>query len=58
MWLKRFWKRNKKHRVGFRHFMPFTKKEKNVAQAANKIWASQDGGAVVERTVRKWFSRF
>jgi len=36
----------------------FYRKGKNVTQAANKICAVYDEGAVAERTVRKWFARF
>jgi len=37
--------------------LPFLK-GKNATQAANKICAVYGEGAVAERTVRKWFTRF
>lgn len=36
----------------------FYRKEKNATQVANKICTIYGKGAVAERTVLKWFSRF
>lgn len=36
----------------------FYQKGKNAKQTANKICAVYGEGALIERTVRKWFSRF
>jgi len=47
------------NKVHFKHLMLFFYwKDKNATQAANKICAVYGEGAVVERTVRKWFARF
>ena len=47
------------NKVHFRHLVLFFyRKGKNATQAANKICAVYDEGAVAERTVRKWFARF
>ena len=47
------------NKVHFRHLMLFFyRKGKNVTQAANEICAVYGEGAVTDRTVRKWFTRF
>jgi len=47
------------NKVHFRHLMLFFyQKDKNVTRAANKICAVYDKGAVAERIVRKWFTRW
>jgi len=46
-------------KVHFRHLMLFFyRKGKNATQVANKICAVYGEGAIAERTVRKWFTRF
>ena len=43
----------------YRHLILFFyQKGNNAKQAANKVCAVHGEGAVAERTVRKWFSRF
>ena len=47
------------NKVHFRHLMLFFyQKDKNATRAANKICAVYDKGAVAERIVRKWFTRW